>query len=103
MINNILNKGISSISNAVYVKRTPVREFINDTLTDKIIGSKYECVIPEMNYARISVKVLGDAQLDEPKSAQKVEFEGLAATAYVNSQNRPAVAFKAEKIYLSKN
>lgn len=101
---NLLSKMLENpnLGAMKYIERRPVREYVDGKASDTVVGYKYICVLPQMGYAQVAVKVMGAPQLDEPAQPYDVVCDGLTAIAYVNGNNRADVAFRAEKIHPAK-
>lgn len=97
---NVLNKLLEKVDlgSMKYVERHAVRDYVNGKPSDDITGYKYVCVLPQMGYSQVSVKIMGAAQLDEPEQPYDVTCTNLRAVAYVNNANRVDVSFRADTI-----
>lgn len=60
----------------------PTYEYVNNTRTDKIIGYAYDILCPNLNYAKLSVKISGEKKLDDSALDQRVTFENLKIGIY---------------------
>ncbi|MCM1296034.1 MAG: hypothetical protein NC311_10875 [Muribaculaceae bacterium] len=99
LLARLLVLSMAALGQLTYIARTTLYEYQNDRRTSNVIGYKYMAVIPTLGYAQISVKILGEAQLDAPKEPYNVTFSNLRAIPYVNSRtNRVDVAFRADGI-----
>lgn len=62
---------------------TPVHAYSEGGVkTDTIIGYAYTCVLPERNYRRIKVKVLGNKLMDKSECSVQVVFHDLKFKLY---------------------
>ena len=58
-------------------------QYVNDQPTTEIIGYQYRVACPAMDWALLSVKILGQKQIEKPAHGQaKVVFEGLEIYPY---------------------
>ncbi len=97
---SILDKLLQNVElgRLIFVERRPVRDYVNDKPSDKVVGFRYMIIVPDLGYAQISVKIMGTARLVEPAQPTEVICTGLRAVPYVNRQGRVDVAFKADEI-----
>ena len=101
---NILSKLLESpkLGTIKYIERRPIKPYIDGKATEEVIGYRYICILPDMGYAQIAIKIDGKPQLDEPSEPYNVVCDGLKATAYVNQNGRPDLSFRAEAIKAAK-
>lgn len=50
--------------------------------SDEVVGFKYEIALPEKHMEKISVRIDGAQQIDEPASFQEVVLDGLQLSLY---------------------
>lgn len=61
----------------------PAFQYVNDQRTSEVIGYQYRVACPALDWALISVKILGQKQIEKPANGQaKVVFEGLEIYPY---------------------
>ena len=60
----------------------PVREFVNNKATDKVIGFAYTVALVAHKFADLTVKIEGDQQIELSADAMPVRFDGLKVRAY---------------------
>ena len=60
----------------------PVNKYVNGKPTDEIEGYKYNVVLPERNFEKIAIKILGRQLIEAPNGYLEVEFEGLEVYLY---------------------
>lgn len=98
---NIVVDAYASIGkNAMLVDISPAYSYENGSKTDKVIGYKYEIVLPEKMYDKLSVKILGDLKLDMPENETPlVLLDGLSISLYWTPQGHKVNA-TAENIRL---
>ena len=101
---NIINKLLEHVDLGVmkYVERSTVKDYVDGKPSGDVTGYKYHVVLPHMGYAQAAIKVMGNAQLDEPAEPYDVVCTNLRAVAYVNSMGRVDVSFKADSIKAAK-
>lgn len=51
-------------------------------ISDEPIGFKYEIALPEKHMEKLSVRIDGDCQMEEPDSFLEVALDGLALSLY---------------------
>ena len=55
-------------------------------ISDEPVGYKYEIALPEKNMEKLSVRIDGDCQMEEPESFQEVVLDGLQLSLYWTPQ-----------------
>lgn len=55
-------------------------------VSDEPVGYKYEIALPEKHMEKLSVRIDGACQMEEPDSFQEVVFEGLNLSLYWTPQ-----------------
>lgn len=75
-----------------------IYNYVDGKKIDTIIGYKYEVVLPDKMYDKLSVRILGDKKLDMPENeTPTVIFEGLEMNLYWSPQGHK-VSASAENI-----
>lgn len=97
LMTRLLSKAVTTLGTMKYVGRRPVHEFVDGKPTDKIIAFRYDIVLPDMLYSKISVRVPGAAQLDEPAEPYDVTLKGLQIVPYTRD-NSVELSFRADTI-----
>lgn len=65
----------------------PAYNYVNGhRASDEVVGFKYEIALPEHHMEKISVRIDGDCQLEEPDSFQEVVLEELTLSLYWTPQ-----------------
>lgn len=101
-IKNVVIDSYATIGkNALLVGVSPAYAYEGGNKTDKVIGYKYEVVLPEKMYDKLTVKVLGDKKLDMPENETPlVLLDGLSLSLYWTPQGHK-VSATAENIRLA--
>ena len=73
--------------NLLLVSISSAYSYENGKRTDTVIGYKYEVVMPEKMYEKLSVRIDGDQKLELPENeTPQVVFEGLKMSLYWTPQ-----------------
>lgn len=70
-------------------KGHPVFEYADGVKTDKVIGTRYKCVYPPLDYEKFYVKVLGEKtpSIKYEGIPLNVKFTDLKGKAYIDFKN----------------
>ena len=60
----------------------PAYEYQEGKRTDRIVGYRYEIVLPDKGFEKLAVEIEGPQQLDKPDGYAEVAFDGLEIYAY---------------------
>lgn len=86
-IKDVVIDAYKTVGQAMLVGVSPAYEYENGKRTDNVIGYKYEVVMPQRAYDKISVKISGDLQIELPENETPfVAFEGLSLIPYWTQQ-----------------
>ena len=67
----------------------PVYEYRNNRRTENVTGYRYVVAMPERNLDKISIKIEGKKQMEQPIGYAEVTFHGLEVFIYwMNGQQR---------------
>ena len=74
----------------------PYYEFVDGKRTDKVLGYRYDVVLPQHGYEPLAVKVPGAKTLDvQDCESILVEFDDLCVRPYVDYRHNNALAVTA--------
>lgn len=71
-------------SKLLLVDVRPAYEYQEGKRTDRIVGYRYEIVLPDKGFEKLAVKIEGPQQMDKPDGYAEVVFDGLEIYAYVS-------------------
>ena len=78
----------------------PVYEYRNNRRTENVTGYRYVVAMPERNLDKISIKIEGKKQMEQPVGYAEVTFHGLEVFIYWMS-GQPQIGAKATGIALA--
>ena len=100
-VNNVIVDSYATVGkNLMLVSVFPSYNYDNGTRTDTINGYKYEIVMPERMYEKLSVRIPGEQKLEiSENESPQVFLDGLTISVYWTKQGHKVSAV-AENIRL---